>query len=172
MTVGPARRHSLGELIFTAILWLVALGVFVGAFGFRYPANVAPLLLGGSAFVLLSWLLLPSLYAAWRGRATPAAPAAASAPATDGEPAGPALTAERHEPAALAWTVATIGLLVVFGFLAGVTVALLGLFRIHGRESWPMSIIATAAVMATLYVAFGIVLRVPFFPGLLIEWLR
>lgn len=176
----PRRRWSRGELAFTGLLWLVAGFVFSGAFAFRYPANVAPLLLGGSAFFLLSWLLLSELYRGWRaGRSTaePAMPTAATVAPTDVDvqPAaiapGAALDAERHELAALLWTMATIGLLLALGFLAGVTIALVGLFRLHGRESWPATIIATAVVMASLYIAFGIFLRVPFFPGLMVDLL-
>lgn len=75
--------------------------------------------------------------------------------------------AAQHEKAALLWTIGSIGLLLLLGFLVGMTVAMLGLLRVYARESWLTSILVTTLVMVTLYVAFGVLLRIAFFPGVL-----
>ena len=180
------RTPTAGELLFVGLLWLVAGYVAVGGLGFRYPANVAPALLGGAAFVLLSWLIVGYMRGALAARRSPVASPSSASPLdgtlqaqveveveTAGELAPPAAEAsdDAHEPAVLAWILATAAALVLLGFLVGVTVALIGLFRVHGRESWPVTLLATLLVQATLFIAFGIFLRVPFFPGLLVQLL-
>ncbi len=195
MTAAPRGRAALGSLLFTAFLWLIAFIVLVEALGFRYPANIAPLVTGGAATLLLSAVLVQGVLRFMRPAPPPEAvsdtrldPASPVAPISD--PAGaeaaaqkaiaaattPSVVgtilpdldpaAERHEKAALLWTFASLGLLLLFGFLIGMTVAMLGLLRVYGRESWLMSIVATTLVMVTLYVAFGVFLRIAFFPGL------
>lgn len=173
MTDGGKRRStSGGELAFIALLWLVAAYIFVVGIGFRYPGNVAPVLLGGTAFTLLSGLLLRAVYSFWRPGepASAALPSPAQALPEAEAPSDPAAD-DAHERSALLWTVLTAVVLILFGFLVGVTLALIGLLRVHGRESWPMTILVTTLIQATLYMAFGVVLRVPFFPGLLAEML-
>jgi len=196
MTAAPQGQRDLGSLVFTAFLWLVACGVLIGALGFRYPANLAPVMLGGAAVALLSVLLIREIARFIRGNrpadSVPATPEVAPPPVvrsdlspefaqTSSEHAIDAATspglvgtilpdtdpaAAQHEKAALLWTIGSIGLLLMLGFLVGMTVAMLGLLRVYGRESWLMSVVATTFVMVTLYVAFGVFLRIAFFPGL------
>jgi ABC-type sugar transport system permease subunit len=155
------------------LLWLVAAYIFVAAFDFRYPGNVAPLLLGGAALTLLSGLLLRGVYSFWRSGRPDVQPALSSPSSTELDSKGhtPATKPDSNERAALLWTAITAVALILLGFLVGVTLALVGLLRVHGRESWPMTILVTALIQATLYIAFGVILRVRFFPGLLAELL-
>jgi hypothetical protein len=167
----PAR---LGSVAFTTLLWMASAYVFFGAFGFKYPANVAPLMLGAASFVLVSRLMLSEavrLVRRNRGADTRQGVDGATAP-TAGMPSDreDARSEVLNERAALAWTIASIALLIVLGFLIGVTVAMIGLLRVYAREGWIPTIATTAGVIASLYVAFGVVLGVPFFPGLIGLW--
>ncbi len=199
MRAARRRRPAIGSLVFTALLWLVALVVLVGGLGFRFPANLAPVLVGGAATALLSWLLIAETVRYWRGDepndATSPQSEASDAPGPVDDPAAAEAAAARaiaaatspstigtilpdsdpesavHERSALAWAFASVGLLLLLGFLVGVTIAMVGLLRVYGRESWRMTLLTTALVMVTLHVAFGVILRIAFFPGLIPELL-
>lgn len=174
MNADPREPARLGSVGFTAILWLVAAFFVMGAFGFGYPANVAPLLLGGTAFALLSALLFTELRRVWRWRQqtteTTETPAPTPETAASATPSGAGESAAAIERLALAWMVGSVVLLVLLGFLVGVTLAMLGLLRVYGREPWIPTIVTTVGVIASLYVAFGVVLGVPFYPGVLGLW--
>lgn len=177
----------------------------VEATGFRYPANVSPLVLGGAALVLLTIVLIRDGRAYRRGTAavlTTDAEAAQIEEAVLAQGATPQQAAEetaekirridaaeaermaaayshqvldpqeaRHERQALGWVLISIVLLLLLGFLIGVTIAMVGMLRFYARERWVPTIVTTTAVMVTLYVAFGMVLGVDFFPGFVPEWL-
>lgn len=155
---------SVGEIAFTTLLWIVAAGILLGGIGFPYPANLAPLLLGGVAVTLLTWQLGIGILHRLRPTAATAAATTDPAPATS-------RADHRHERLALAWTGGSVIALVLLGFLIGMSLAMVGLLRVYGRESWGVALVTTAGVIASLYVAFGVVLGVPFFPGLVAGWL-
>jgi hypothetical protein len=139
---------SIGSLAFTLVLWLLAGYIFAGAFGFAYPANVAPTIMGGFAFTLMTGLLAHEVYQLIRKRSR------------GGD--------YRTEVAAVSWAVASMLLLLLLGFIVGMTIAMIALLRLYSRESWTTTIALTAGVMVTVYLAFSVGLGVPVFGGLLL----
>lgn len=171
MTADERGATSAGSIGFTVILWLLALVVVFGALSFSYPAKVAPLLLGGTAAALLTWLVTRDAVRFVRHRRG-GGPAGDGRSRLDADATEPAVApGGRHlEVMAIAWTLGSIALLVLLGFVVGMTIAMLGLLRVYAREGWVATIVTTAAVMLSLYVAFGVVLNVGLFPGVLGLW--
>ncbi|TDE00687.1 tripartite tricarboxylate transporter TctB family protein [Jiangella asiatica] len=150
MDTGQKTDPSIGSLAFTVVLWLLAGYIFTGAFDFAYPANVAPTIIGGCAFALMTGLLVREVVRLLRRRPRPGAD-----------------RGHRHEAVTLGWVAGSIGLLFLLGFLAGMSLAMVALLRGYSRESWPTTVAVTAGVMVTVYLAFAVGLDVPVFGGLL-----
>lgn len=148
---GPAR--SAGSMAFTVLLWLLAGYILAGAFGFTYPANVAPLILGGIAFTLMSGLLVRELTLLFRAR-----PGERDRASEERGRVG--------DIAPLACVLASAVVVILLGFLVGMSAAMVGVLRLYARERWATTFVLTAGVMLALYVAFGILLNVGFYPGM------
>lgn len=145
-------------LAFTLLLWLMVGYVVLGAREFPYPANVTPLAFGGAALCILTVLAVREVRGlrAWR--------------AGQGAGAGVAGADSRNEIASIACVVAAAGLVLLLGFLVGMTLALVGVGRFYARERWLVATAVAVGVIGILYLAFGQVLGVPLYPGLIDVW--
>lgn len=150
MEADTRTSPSIGSVAFTVVLWLLACYILAGAFGFSYPANLAPLMLGGVSFILMTGLLIGEVAGFVRNRRS----------------ADPVSVDRATDVAALAWMLAAFVVVIGLGFLVGMSIAMIGLLRFRAGERWPTTLAMTAGVMLTLYFAFGVLLDVSFYPGL------
>ena len=73
----------------------------------------------------------------------------------------------KSELLAFGWVAVLIASFFLFGFVVGMSLFMVVMMRIYGRETWRLSLTVTAGVMAVLYVMFVRVLDVRVYPGLL-----
>ena len=90
--------------------------------------------------------------------------------AAQGVGAGVAGVDSHSEIASIACVVAAAGLVLLLGFLVGMTLALVGVGRFYARERWLVAIAVAVGVIGILYLAFGQLLGVPLYPGLIDVW--
>lgn len=64
------------------------------------------------------------------------------------------------------WVWSFVGAVVAFGFVIAAPLMLFGYLKFRSRESWWLSLILAASVLALLYGLFQIALGVPLFEGL------
>jgi hypothetical protein len=67
---------------------------------------------------------------------------------------------------AMAWPIAFVGLVVVFGFVAVIPFYVFLFVVIQGRKSIRLGVIAAACSTAFIYVVFGVLLRYEVYAGL------
>ncbi len=189
----PSSQVSFGSSVFAFVLWSLAAYMVTQALGYSSPPKLAPLLFGGITLLLLTVIVGREVTIHIRHRTSRAhAVTTAESPADghgesaadvgQGEPVNDAeqlaVAAERagsvavpvsrrDEAAALVWGSASIVAMILFGFLIGMSVAMVTLMKVYARERWPISLIVTGSVLVTLYVFFGRILNVAFYPGLL-----
>ncbi|WP_029918651.1 tripartite tricarboxylate transporter TctB family protein [Nevskia soli] len=74
------------------------------------------------------------------------------------------------------WVWSFVGAVVAFGFVIAAPLMLFGYLKFRSRESWWLSLILAASVLALLYGLFQIALGVPLFEGLVTplikDWLE
>lgn len=74
------------------------------------------------------------------------------------------------------WVWSFVGAVVAFGFVIAAPLMLFGYLKFRSRESWWLSLILAASVLALLYGLFQVALGVPLFEGLVTplikDWLE
>ena len=163
---------TVGSLAFTGLLWLLTGYLALEALSFPFEARLAPLLFGGIGFALLTYLLGRD---AIRLRAGPVAtsradvdePRAASSTGSEMLRREESSDSSRDEAIALAWVIGSVFVVLVFGFVIGMTISMLAIVRLFARERLATAVALTVGVMAILWVVFGELLNVALFPGLL-----
>lgn len=156
---------TVGSLAFTAILWLLAGYLAFGAISFSFEARIAPLLFGGVGFVFLTYLLIRDL-TRFLGRGADQRAASRSVTASS-ESVPEDATPVADEVSALVWTIGAVVLLVVFGFVIGMSVAVFAIVWVYARERVGTAVALTVGVMGVLYFVFGQLLNTSLYPGLL-----
>lgn len=158
---------TIGSLAFMGFLWLLTGYLAVEALSFSFEARVAPLLFGGLGFILLTYLLVRDsmrFLASWSAVRQAKAGRAPAESAPPGLAEGPTAV---DEAIAIAWIVGSVILLLVFGFVVGMTVAMFLIVRVYAHERVRTAVGLTAGVMAVTYFVFGQLLNTSLYAGLL-----
>jgi len=143
-----------------ALLFLLALGFLIIAYGFDAASGQVPRLIGWS-MVVLTGLDLASRSGGSYGRAFArwVNPEAKSRAAVQ-----PAIG---RQIVAVAGIVGFVTLLILVGILPSVPAFVLAATRFGGRRSWIVSLSAAAGATALIWALFSALLRLALFPGLL-----
>lgn len=149
---------------FSVLLLLLAGGLLVTTFGLSPLARLAPL------WVLVPTTLLALVQIARDALAEPEDAAGSGGPwdlASSSSPGGgqardPASGGRAREVRGLAWVFALMALVYLIGIFAATALFLAPFLRLEAGMRWRASLPTTAAVIACLYLVFGVLVDVPF----------
>ena len=153
-------RKTASVTLAALIMFATAYGVFT-AWDWPDKAKLFPLAIGIPLFCLAA------VEAAW---------AVLGGERRGGEAREFQLSAEGHgtrrAALAVAWMLGFFAAIVLLGFPVAVPLFVFLYLKLQGRESWPLSIVMTAAVWGIFYGLFNLLLHLPFPAGLLLGFLR
>jgi hypothetical protein len=145
------------------VLWLLTAGYLATAYGYSAESRVVPVLVAWSMLVLLLLDLasrtqtpLGQTLTQWFN------PAAAQAESTG---SGHAVISKQL--AAVLWLAGFTTLLLLIGVLYAVPLYVFASIRLRGRRSYLASLVVAAGMALTVWLLFGVLLRLQFYPGLL-----
>jgi hypothetical protein len=69
-----------------------------------------------------------------------------------------------------AWAGAFVAAIYLIGFYAAIAAFLLGLLRVQLGERLPLSLAITAIMLVIAYYGFAVVMEVPLFTGVVLDW--
>jgi len=145
----PAGRIRFTSTVALSLTFLVIFTSAVVVAKLNYPAEAAsmPLIIGGCGAVLSLFQLIVELRAS-RG-------------------AHEEQIDLRKDIPIYLWVWSFVVAVVAFGFVPAAPVMLFAYLRLRSRESWWLSLLLSAGVLALLYGLFQVALGVPLFEGLL-----
>lgn len=163
-------RPAIGPTVFAVIVALLSGYMAYRSLSFPFRPRLAPLAFATITFMLSVGVLVAEVVDVRRFRREARGEIAAGANVVPEDVARTTGTPEARlsgrELMAFGWLAALVVSFFVLGFLLGMTVFLLGMMRIYGRETWTLSIAVSSGVMAAIYVLFIRILGVRVYTGL------
>lgn len=160
------RRPAIGPSVLALVIALVSGYMSYRALGFPFRPRLAPLAFASITFLLSSAVLVAELLDVRRFRRE--GRTVREVATADDVPLGTAdERTTRREWMAFAWLAALVASFFLLGFLLGMTVFMLAMMRLYGRERWGLSVAVTVGVMACIYLLFIRVLGVRVYTGAL-----
>lgn len=163
-------RPAIGPTVVAVIVALASGYMAYRSLSFPFRPRLAPLAFATITFLLSLAVLVGELLDVRRFRRETRGEIVPSAEVVSEDVARTVGTAEarfsRRELMAFGWLAVLVVSFFVLGFLLGMTVFMLVMMRVYGREKWGLSIAVTAGVMAAIYVLFIRILGVRVYTGL------
>jgi Tripartite tricarboxylate transporter TctB family len=153
--------HKNASLALSALIMIVAGYGVIAASAWPWKAALFPLVIGIPLFCLAAAEALWTLF----GKAPGQADEAKDFQLSIGK------DSLRRTLVAAGWILAFFAAIVLLGFPIAVPLFVFLYLRLHGKESWTLSIVFTAVVWGIFYGLFDQVLHLPFPQGWIFEWL-
>lgn len=170
---GPSKERAhaaIGPTVLAVVIALVSGYMAYRSLSFPFRPRLAPLAFSSVTFVLAIGVLVAELLDIRRFRREARGEVVASADVVPEDVAETVGSAEARvsgrELMAFGWLAVLVVSFFVLGFLVGMTVFMLAMMRIYGREKWGISLTATAGVMAAIYFLFIRILGVRVYTGM------
>ena len=173
-----SKKINLNELIFAVVMLLFSGTAFVMAIGYSDTGRAFPLIV----IVLLIAMLILKILSIFnpeiakrvdiRGIELPAQSIACDGAADQERPEDQAVVDIVKWPQELMmifWLAFLLVSIYLLGFLYTIPVFLVSFLKFQGKHSWLVSAIVSVAVLAFVYVLFGIVLSLEFPQGVIIS---
>jgi Kef-type K+ transport system membrane component KefB len=171
---GPSNeraRAAIGPTVLAVVVALVSGYMAYRSLAFPFRPRLAPLAFSLVTFLLAVGVIVAELLDIRRFQREARGEIVASTDVVPEDIAQTVGTAEarvsRRELMAFGWFAVLALCFFVLGFLVGMTVFMLAMMRIYGRERWGTILIVTAGVMAVIYVLFIRVLGVRVYTGMI-----
>ncbi len=155
------------SVIFTAILFGVAVMFVILSFQYRYEARIAPLLVGTLASVCLAVVLINGIRAMYRDKRSGAKGDQAAA---SGETATSVdfQLGVKGSLQAVAWVVGLVVCIYLVGLVIALPLFVLVYMRAY-KERWLTSLVSSAGILLIVWGFFDKILHVSLYWGILLE---
>jgi amino acid transporter len=167
------KKVDSSQVIFILALLAISIVFFFMAVGYSYNGKLFPLIIIGTLVPMLILKIIgfinPKIAAHFdvRGIDLPGQkPSSTQSKTATEEISDDDIAKWPRELAMGFWLVSLISLIYLVGFLLTVPLFLVLFLRFQGRHSWLVSGVTSLAVLAFIYVLFGILLSTPFPEGL------
>lgn len=138
-----------GSLLFSLLMLAIFCGMLFMSMGYSEKARFVPLVVGIPGLFLSAVQVAIEIRDHFKVRLTESKSVA------------------RKELVIICWIMFQLGLILIFGFWVAIPVFLLLFLRVHGKESWILTITIAACGWGIIFLIFNVLAKVPLYGGVL-----